>query len=99
MARRKRPAAYMVTAHETGTDPCDVDGQFQISIVASTAPAWDGTITLQRTFDGTAWLDVESWTDVGIELTAEDKVGASYRLYCANGDYTAGTALLTLRAE
>ena len=99
MARRKRPAAYMVTAQNTGSNPCDVDGQLQISIVASTAPAWQGVIFLQRTFDGTAWLDVESWTNVGIELTAEDEVGASYRLFCKTGDYTAGTALLTLRAE
>jgi len=63
-------------------------GNFNISISGT----WAGTVTLQRSFDGTNWFDVDSWT-ANIQATAYDpEPGVSYRLGIKTGNYTSGDA-------
>ena len=59
---------------------------------------WAGTITLQRSFDeGSSWLDVTTFTN-GTSVFADglDDQVVWYRIGFKAGDYTSGTAELTL---
>lgn len=93
MARVKYCTAS-ITAQNTGNTGVDVCGQFAIDISGT----WVATVWLQRCYDGSNWRDVESYT-ANCQLTYEDRVGATYRLFVKTGGFTSGTVVASLRAE
>lgn len=61
----------------TGTsDTISAHGKFNISLWGT----WTGTVKLQRTFDGTNWVDVDEWTANYSGWVEEPEFGVQYRL-------------------
>ena len=81
-----------VTAQDTWTDYLDVRGHFGLSISGT----WAGTVTVQRSFDGgSTWLDVDTFT-ANTETYGFDPIRCRYRVGIKTGEYTSGTAVVTL---
>jgi len=85
-----------ISAADSWTDPVHIIGDFNLSIVASTSPAFDGTVTVQRSSDGTNWRDVDTWVNVSSEEVGYDPMKNYYRAGIKTGEYTAGSVALTL---
>jgi hypothetical protein len=85
-----------ISAADSWTDPVHIIGEFNLSIVASTSPAFDGTVTVQRSSDGTNWRDVDTWVSVSSEEVGYDPMKNYYRAGIKTGDYTSGSATITL---
>lgn len=74
----------------TYTQPFLLAGKFNLSIRGT----WDGTLSLQRSFDnGASWGTVQTYTQ-NIEDVGDDPEGCLYRLGFTT--YTSGTAWLRL---
>ncbi len=71
----------------TYSDSTSFVGNFNLSIWGT----FVGTVTLQRSFDGTTWLDVADY-DEPIEDAGYEPGSAIYRIGIKAGDYTSGTA-------
>lgn len=85
-----------ISAADSWTDPVHIIGDFNLSIVASTSPAFDGTVTVQRSSDGTNWRDVDTWVSVSSEEVGYDPMKNYYRAGIKAGEYTAGSVTITL---
>jgi hypothetical protein len=85
-----------ISAADSWTDPVHIIGDFNLSIVASTSPAFDGTVTVQRSSDGTNWRDVDTWVSVSSEEVGNDPMKNYYRAGIKAGEYTAGSVTLSL---
>lgn len=85
-----------ISAADTWTDPVHIIGDFNLSIVASTSPAFSGTVTAQRSSDGTNWRDVDTWVSVSAEEVGYDPMKMYYRAGIKAGQYTAGSVAITL---
>jgi hypothetical protein len=85
-----------ISAADSWTDPVHIIGDFNLSIVASTSPAFSGTVTVQRSSDGTNWRDVDTWVNVSSEEVGYDPMKNYYRAGIKAGQYTAGSVALTL---
>ena len=85
-----------ISAADSWTDPVHIIGDFNFSIVASTSPAFAGTVTVQRSSDGTNWRDVDTWVSVSSEEVGYDPMKNYYRAGIKTGEYTAGSVALTL---
>jgi hypothetical protein len=85
-----------ISAADTFTDPVHIIGEFNFSIVASTSPAFSGTVTVQRSSDGTNWRDVDTWDSVSSEEVGYDPMKNYYRAGIKTGEYSAGSVSLTL---
>jgi len=85
-----------ISAADSWTDPVHIIGDFNLSIVASTSPAFAGTVTVQRSSDGTNWRDVDTWVNVSSEEVGYDPMKNYYRAGIKAGEYTAGSVALTL---
>lgn len=90
-----------ISAQDTFSDTITVDGvgtsrQFTITITGT----WTATITLQKSFDdGLSWEDTTSVFTTNITTTFNDlldNVEILYRIGIKTGDYTSGTANVTL---
>ena len=57
---------------------------------------WVGTVTLQRSFDGQNWVDVETFTANTERIGDDIEKGMHYRLGFKVGEYTSGTATVRL---
>ncbi|MCF8034673.1 MAG: hypothetical protein K9K66_04420 [Desulfarculaceae bacterium] len=67
-------------------------GYYDISVSGT----WVGTVTLQRSWDGgTTWYDVAEYT-ANFEGVGQAGSGCKVRLGIKSGDYTSGTATLTI---
>lgn len=55
-----------------------------------------GTVTLQRSLDGQTWVDVQSWTDEGMEGSYDVDVAQLLRAGCKTGGYALGQAALRI---
>ena len=88
--------AANVSAEENYTDSVSID--LSESFIASVSGTWAGTVTLQRsTNDGVDWSDVYTYPNVNENvLVTESLKPALYSLGILTGDYTSGTAELTL---
>lgn len=84
-----------ISAADTWTDPVHIIGDFNLSIVASTSPAFSGTVTAQRSSDGTNWRDVDAWVSVSAEEVGYDPMKMYYRAGIKAGEYTAGSVTIT----
>lgn len=67
-------------------------GYMNISIMG----AWSGTVTLQRSWNGVTWGDVETWTSNAEKALIDPERGVRYRLGVKSGEYTSGTMILRL---
>ena len=85
-----------ISAADSWTDPVHIIGDFNLSIVASTSPAFNGTVTVQRSTDGTVWRDVDTWTSISSEEVGYDPIKNFYRAGIKTGGYTAGSVTITL---
>jgi hypothetical protein len=85
-----------ISAANSFTDPVHIIGDFNLSIVASTSPAFSGTVTAQRSSDGTNWRDVDTWVSVSSEEVGYDPMKMYYRAGIKTGQYTAGSVTITL---
>jgi len=84
-----------ISAANTFTDAIQIIGDFNFSIVASTSPAFDGTVTVQRSTDGTNWRDVDTFTSSSEEIGYEPKKNF-YRAGIKTGQYVAGSVTLEI---
>lgn len=85
-----------ISAADSWTDPVHIIGEFNFSIVASTSPAFSGTVTVQRSSDGTNWRDVDTWVSVSSEEVGYDPMKNYYRAGIKTGEYTAGSVTLSI---
>jgi hypothetical protein len=85
-----------ISAADSFTDAVHIIGDFNLSIVASTSPAFAGTVTVQRSSDGTNWRDVDTWVNVSSEEVGYDPMKNYYRAGIKAGEYSAGSVSLTL---
>ena len=81
-----------ISAQNTFTDGLSLRGDFSLSI----AGTFVGTVTVQRSFDGSTWADVDTFTST-YEGNGYEGVGAQYRAGIKTGEYTSGTASVTIR--
>ena len=81
-----------VSAEDTWSDTLEVLNDFDLSVSGTFA----GTVTVQRSFDGgSTWRDVDTFTSP-IETCGFQASFSNYRVGIASGDYTSGTAVVTL---
>lgn len=80
-----------ISAQNTFTDALDVFGHFNLSISGT----FSATVTVQRSFNGTDWLDVDTFTS-SIETYGFDPSECRYRAGVKTGDFTSGTVVVTL---
>lgn len=80
-----------ITAQNTFTDKIQVIGHFNLSISGT----WAATVTVQRSWDGTNWFDVDTFTSnyEGVGFDAEE---IWYRVGVKTGDFTSGTVVVRL---
>lgn len=83
-----------ITAENTFTSGIQLRGTFNLSI----AGTWVATVTVQRSFDGTTWLDVEDYTANTQKIGEASNQGESvwYRVGVKTGNYTSGTCNVRL---
>ena len=63
----------------------------------SISGTWTGTVNLDRSFDGSTWVVVDTWTDENAEQVVNDPEShVYYRLGMANGAYATGTCEVRL---
>ena len=84
-----------LSAQNTFTDPIHIIGDFNFSVVASTSPAFSGTVTVQRSTDNTVWRDVNTFTS-SFEGVGYDPMKNFYRAGIKTGAYTAGSATISI---
>jgi hypothetical protein len=85
-----------ISAENTFTDAVLIIGDFNISIAASTSPAFSGTVVAQRSNDGTVWRDVDTWVSTSAEEVGYDPIKNYYRAGIKTGGYSAGSVAITL---
>lgn len=80
-----------ITAENTFTDKQQVIGHFNLSISGT----WAATVTVQRSWDGSNWFDVDTFTSnyEGVGFDAEE---VYYRAGVKTGDFTSGTVVLRI---
>ena len=84
-----------VAAENTWSDPINIKGTFDLSI----AGTFVATVTVQRSFDGgSSWADVDTFA-AETETYGVQPHYSQYRVGVASGNYTSGTANVTLRDE
>lgn len=80
-----------ITAQNTFTDKLQVVGNFNLSISGT----WAATVTVQRSWDGTNWFDVDTFTS-NYEGVGTDAEEVFYRAGVKTGDFTSGTVALRI---
>ena len=81
-----------IGAQNTFTDKIRLNADFNVSISGT----WAGTVTLQRSFNGGAFVDVETFTANAEQTGKEVEGGIDYRIGIKTGEYTSGTAEVRL---
>ena len=80
-----------ITAQNTFTDKIQVIGHFNLSISGT----WAATVTVQRSWNGTDWFDVDTFTSnyEGVGFDAEE---VYYRVGVKTCEFTSGTVAVRL---
>ena len=65
---------------------------FNVSISGT----WEGTVTLQRSFDGQTWQDVETFTANAERVGDDPEKNINYRVGFKTGEYTSGAAVVRI---
>jgi hypothetical protein len=78
-----------ISSENTFTIPVPMYGEIDLSI----AGTFEGTLTLQRSFDGgNNWRNVDTFTTSTETYFYEPKYDVYYRIGFKTGDYSSGTA-------
>ena len=80
-----------LSAENTFTDAIHIIGDFNLSVSGTFA----GTVTVQRSTDGTVWRDVNTFT-APFEGVGHDPMKNFYRAGIKTGDYTSGDVTILL---
>jgi hypothetical protein len=83
-----------ITAQNTFSDALELVGHFNLSISGT----FVATVTVQRSFNGTDWFDVDTFT-APIETYGFDPSQCSYRAGVKTGAFTSGTVVVSLIDE
>jgi len=83
-----------ISAENTFSDAVNLEGYFNISISGT----FVATVTVQRSYDGSTWHDVDSWTAPS-EETGFDPEFCQYRIGVKTGGYTSGTVNVRIGEE
>jgi hypothetical protein len=80
-----------ITAENNFTDKIQIVGHFNLSISGT----WAATVTVQRSWNGTDWFDVDTFTSnyEGVGFDAEE---VYYRAGVKTGAFTSGTVVLRM---
>ena len=87
-------ATASITAQNTFTTPVTVEGYFNLSISGT----FSATVTVQRSYDGVNWHDVDSFNAPAEEVGFEPE-SIPYRIGVKTGNYTSGTVVIRLGEE
>lgn len=90
-----RPYALVtasLTAQNTFSDAGQFKGHFNVSVSGTNGH----TTHLQRSFDGSTWLDVTSYTADAEDVHFEPETGVVYRIGVKTGNFGTGTLSLRL---
>jgi hypothetical protein len=83
-------AEKSITAENSFSDKIQLRGKFNLSLSGT----WEGTVTVQRSFDnGTTWVDVKTYTANTEQVGEEPEPTVFYRFGVKTGEYTSGTVV------
>lgn len=83
-----------IDAENTFTDGIQLFGHFNLSISGT----FSANVTVQRSYDNSTWLDVDTFTSASEEVGYEPQE-MYYRVGVKTGDYTSGTASVLLSKD
>jgi hypothetical protein len=83
-----------ISAENTFSDVVNLEGYFNISISGT----FVATVTVQRSYDGITWHDVDSWTAPSEEVGFDPEF-RQYRIGVKTGGYTSGTVNVRIGEE
>jgi hypothetical protein len=86
-----RIVSASIGAQNTFTDSIRLSGPFDLSISGT----FVGTVTVQRSYDNSAWKDVDTFTAPTEDYGFQPEI-AWYRAGIKTGAYTSGTAVVSL---
>lgn len=64
--------------------------------IAVVPTGFAGTVTLQRSLDGVGWMDVERWTDMGVQGSYDAEVAQLIRAGVKTGEFSLGQVFIRL---
>lgn len=86
-----RVVTASIGAQNTFSDSIRLTGLFDLSISGT----FSGTVTVQRSYDNSTWRDVDNFT-TPVEMTGTQGEIAWYRVGIKTGNYTSGTAVVSI---
>jgi len=81
-----------ITAENTFTDTVFFDGDFNFSVSGTFAN--NPTVTVQRSTDGSSWVDVDTFTKAGEFVGFEPEPNMYYRAGCKTGEFGASSSIV-----
>ena len=81
-----------LTAANTFCTSVIIKGDFNVSVSGT----WAGTVTVQRSFDNSTWVDVEAFTANFERIGLEPETTVYYRVGFKTAEYTSGTATVRI---
>lgn len=78
-----------IDAENVFSQSAKVVGYFNLSLSGT----WVATVTVQRSFDNSTWLDVSNFTSNTEEYGLEPEHDVYYRFGVKTGNYTSGTVV------
>lgn len=87
-------ASAVITAADTYTDPCRLEGYFNVSIGGT----FSATVTVQRSVDAVTWVDVDTWTAPAEDYGFEPE-NMYYRIGVKSGAFTSGSVTVRIGRE
>lgn len=76
-----------ISAQNTYSDALEIPADhFSVSVQGT----FTATVTLQKSYDGSTWYDVDTFTSAG-EWVGHEPEGCRYRIGVKTGEYTVGT--------
>lgn len=82
-------ASKTITGENSFTDPIQISGWFNVSISGT----FVASVTVQRSIDKSAWLDVDAWTEATEQVGVEPEV-LWYRVGVKTGGFTSGSVVV-----
>jgi hypothetical protein len=86
--------AESIDAENTFTDSVRLEGYFNLSLSGT----WDAIVTVQRSIDNTAWVDVDTFKANTEDYGFEPEL-MWYRVGVKTGDFTSGPIVIRLGRE
>lgn len=83
-------ATKTITAENTFTDTAVFDGDFNFSVSGTFSN--NPTVTVQRSTDGSSWVDVDTFTAAGEFVGFEPEPSMYYRAGVKTGEFGSGSS-------